>query len=86
MAKKQDLRYWVEESLIALGGQGRIADVGRHIWSIYARELRKSGDLFFTWQYDMRWAADQLRRDQTMRAASMSPKGMWQLSGRRRKR
>jgi len=38
------------------------------------------GDLFYTWQYDMRWAATKLRRDGKLKAATRSPKGTWELT------
>jgi hypothetical protein len=42
-------------------GEASIVEVARDIWDNYESELRSSGDLFYTWQYDMRWDAQQLR-------------------------
>lgn len=36
-------------------------DVAKHIWANHEDELKRSGDLFYSWQYDMRWAAQNLR-------------------------
>lgn len=50
----------------ALREQGRemsVVDVARHVWECHEAELRDSGDMFFTWQYDLRWAAQNLRDD-----------------------
>jgi hypothetical protein len=49
------------------------------VWKNHENELRRSGDLFFTWQYDIRWTATQLRKEGVMRAANLSPKGTWEL-------
>jgi hypothetical protein len=46
----------------------------------YENELRRSGDLFFTWQYDIRWVATQLRNKGILRAAESSPSGIWELA------
>jgi len=80
MASKEDLQDWVKNALAAAGGGGRLVEVAKHIWSAHESDLRKSGDLFFTWQYDMRWAANQLRRRGIMKPVEHSPTGVWQLA------
>lgn len=79
MAKKHDLDDWVNDALIKLGGSGRLVDVVETIWEEHNSELEKSGDLFYTWQYDMRWAADRLRRKGAMRSSESSLFGIWML-------
>jgi hypothetical protein len=80
MATKWILREWVVEVLKSRGGHATLVDVSREIWARHEDELRASGDLFYTWQYDVRWAATNLREIGTMRAAADSPKGVWELS------
>jgi hypothetical protein len=80
VALKMDLPGWVQEALAAQGGSGSIVDVCRHIWQVHEPDLRMSGDLFYTWQYDVRWAAYQLREAGRMKAEKDSPKGVWQLT------
>ena len=58
---RTDLPHIVEESLRRLSGRAPVARVAQDIWERYEAELRVSGDLFFTWQYDIRWAAQRLR-------------------------
>lgn len=62
MATKDDLQTWVLEALKDLKGQGSIVEISRHIWEHRETDLRSSGDLFYTWQYDMRWAGLKLRK------------------------
>jgi len=62
MATKHDLEDWVYEALKNLGGRGRLIEVAKQIWKNHQSDLSSSGDLFYTWQYDMRWAANRLRR------------------------
>ncbi|AEH45230.1 hypothetical protein Thein_1364 [Thermodesulfatator indicus DSM 15286] len=79
MADKYDLRDWLVEALRANGKSARIVDVCKYIWDKYEDELRASGNLFYTWQYDVRWAATELRKTGIMKAANMSPQGVWEL-------
>jgi hypothetical protein len=80
MATKSDLVDWVVGALKANGGRGTLVETARQIWGLHAGDLEASGDLLFTWQYDMRWAATELRRTGVMRAADVSPKGVWELA------
>ena len=62
MASRADLRRWVYEALEALG-PSQVPRVAQHIWENHQSELEKSGDLFFTWQYAMRWEAQKLQHE-----------------------
>ena len=79
MAYREELRDWLIEALKANKGSASIVEVCKYVWDNYENQLRRSGDLFFTWQYDIRWAATQLRKEGIMRAVSSSPKGIWEL-------
>ena len=81
MATKHDVTDWVVASLVRLGGSAPLTVVARDIWKHHESDLRSSGDLFYTWQYDMRWSASMLRRKGVMKASEVSPHGVWQLSG-----
>jgi hypothetical protein len=80
MAGKDDLTIWVAEAVHAHGGRVRLIDVARYIWKHHEDDLRESGDLFYTWQYDMRWAATALRHEGRLKAADASPPGVWELT------
>jgi len=79
MATKADLRDWVFEAVSESGGKSTIANVAKAIWTKHEGELRRSGDLFYTWQYDMRWAAQELRRTGKFASIAASEKRHWQL-------
>jgi hypothetical protein len=78
---KQILREWVVEALSANGGRATLIEVCRHIWRYHEDDLWESGDLFYSWQYDVRWAATDLRQQGVMRAQHESPRGVWELAG-----
>lgn len=80
MMTKRDLPEVLLTSLRELGGEATIVGICKYVWERYADELRDSGDLFYTWQYDIRWAATELRKEGLMKAAACSPSGVWQLS------
>lgn len=79
MATKIDLPDWVHAALVEIGGSGTLTEVAKVIWKNHEADLRASGDLFYTWQYDMRWAANKLRHTGRMKAVVASPRGIWQL-------
>ena len=69
MASRLDLQDWVVHALEAHGGKATIVQSAKHIWENHESELRASGDLFYTWQYDMRWACTRLRERATSNRA-----------------
>lgn len=81
MATRHDLVDWLYEALVASGGRGRIADLCKVVWDRHERDLKASGELLYTWQYDIRWAAYHLRKAGKLKSDTLSPKGVWELSG-----
>ncbi|WP_240668695.1 hypothetical protein [Piscinibacter defluvii] len=61
------------------GGSANIVQVATHIWANHESELRSAGDLFYTWQYDMRWACTKLRERKIIQPAEDSDRGEWKL-------
>lgn len=79
MATRDDLCDWVVEALRAKGKRARIVEVCKYIWQHHEKELRKSGDLFFTWQYDVRWAGQKLRDNGTLVPVNGRRGAPWEL-------
>jgi hypothetical protein len=77
--KREDLVPIVEPALRHHGGEASIPKVAQFIWENHQAEIERSGKMLFTWQYDMRWAANKLRRLKKMIGAKISPRGIWQL-------
>jgi hypothetical protein len=53
---------WVFAALKAHGGSAKLIDVADFIWTNYKREIEANRKLLLTWQYEMRWAATELRK------------------------
>ena len=83
MATKQDLSFWTIDALQVLGGSAHHVRVAEHIWTNHEEELRSSGDLEFTWQYDLRWAAQRLRNQGKLKPITNRGDGIWELSAQR---
>ena len=79
VASKYDLADWIYYALKANNGRGTIVQLCKYIWNNHENDLRNAGDLFYTWQYDVRWAANELRRSGKMKPVNLSPKGIWEL-------
>lgn len=80
---KNDLPELLEATLISLGGSGTILEVCKKFWATYKDRLSPSDDLFYTWQYDIRWAATTLRKEGVMKDTALSSPGVWELVGSR---
>ncbi|WP_372595493.1 hypothetical protein [Actinotalea sp.] len=80
MATKHDLRDWTIEALKSLGGSGSVVETCRLIWQVHEPDLRASGDLFYTWQYDVRWAAQTLRDEGVLVSAGRERRAPWTLA------
>jgi hypothetical protein len=81
VSDKKRLQAWVLEAVHGLGGSAKPLEVAQYIWMHHESELRDSGDLFFTWQYDMRWEAQKLRNSGQFRRKNGSRSGTWDLQG-----
>jgi hypothetical protein len=77
---KSDLDGEVLAALKAEGGSAGIVALCRRVWETRETDLQNSGELFFTWQYDIRWAANRLRRSGKLKPVSESPRGVWELA------
>lgn len=86
MRERGVLPSWVVEALDQLGGSGSIVDVCRVVWERHEVDLRNTHELFFTWQYDIRWAAQTLRKQGVMTAVHGSRSQPWSLARGRKDR
>lgn len=82
IASRFDLTDWIIEALEENHGKGSLVQVCKIIWRRHEPDLRSAGDLFYTWQYDVRWAATELRNSKKMKPAHESAKGLWELSNK----
>jgi hypothetical protein len=74
------MKDWVIKALKSLGGKGWPKDVAKYIWDHYEGELKRSGGLLYTWQYDVRWAAQALRNAGTLKPVHGRRDLPWELS------
>lgn len=81
VATKADLQDWVLEALRQLGGSAELINVSKHVWRTHESELAASGDLFYTWQYEIRWAAKKLRDSGKLKPSEgRRPHAKWELA------
>lgn len=57
-----ELQKWIIEALEMKHGKASLLEVCKIVWAKHENELRLSGDLFYTWQYEIRWAGTGLRK------------------------
>jgi len=80
MRNRSMLSCWIVEALKFYGGSASIVKICEYIWSNYELSLRESGELFYTWQYDIRWEATRLRKQGVIKSANQSLQGIWDLA------
>ncbi|QNF94428.1 hypothetical protein [Janibacter sp. YB324] len=73
------LKPWIVEALQSGGREKSILEVAKFVWEHHEQELRDAGDLFFSWQYDLRWAAQALRNEGELKAKDGKRSGGWEL-------
>jgi hypothetical protein len=78
MVTRDDLKPWILQALRKEGGRAPLTIVAKDIWDNHQVELKASGDLFYRWQYEMRWAATVLRKEGKLKS---NPAGQpWELA------
>ncbi|WP_210416820.1 hypothetical protein [Microcella pacifica] len=80
MANRNEFRAFVVEALRALGGSATVLEVTKQVWQVHEADLRHSGDLFYTWQYDIRWAAQYLRNNGYLKTVDRDRNHPWELT------
>lgn len=80
MATNDDLQRWIVDILRDAGSEMSVLEVSRAVWERHEAELRESGDLFFTWQYNLRWAAQKLRNQGVLKLQDGRRNGGWALA------
>jgi hypothetical protein len=55
---RNTMTVWVIEALQELGGSDKLINILKKVWEKHGEEITASGDMFYTWQYEIRWAGD----------------------------
>ena len=76
---KHDLQNIIVNILKNNNNKGDIIYISKCIWKDYSESLKISGDIFYTWQYDFRWAATELRKKNIIKKSKDCKKGIWEL-------
>ena len=80
MATREDMKGWIITCLKSRGGSGWPREVSQYVWENYEAQLRGSGDLLYTWQYDIRWAAQKLRNEGILKPVHGRRDLPWELA------
>jgi hypothetical protein len=76
MSTKVDLKDYIIEALNGKENrQGSIIEISKYVWNRHQGDLYNGGNIFYTWQYDIRWAATELRRENRLDDG----RGIWRL-------
>lgn len=74
--KRDDFKLLILAALKEYKGQAKIHQVCEHVWTHNSSQIMESKQVLYTWQYDIRWAANKLRRENKIVS---EPRGYWKL-------
>lgn len=63
MAIRADLESWIVSALKYHGGRASVTAISKYVWENYEDQIRKQGNAFYTWQYDLRWVGQKLQKE-----------------------
>ena len=72
---------WVIDCLRENGGKGWPREVSKWVWDKHRKELEGS-ELMYTWQYDIRWAAQKLRHEGKLKPVHGRRDLPWELASK----
>lgn len=81
-SSRQMMLDWVVEALEGLGRSATIREICKYVWEKdeYRDEILANEKLTYTWQYDIRWTGDILRREGKLLPTDSKHPGIWTLA------
>ena len=79
MGETEKLMPMVINALEYYDGSASVLEISKYIWTNHEEDLRDSGELFYRWQYVLRWAGLKLRKEGKLVSSNQSPRGVWLL-------
>ncbi len=80
MVTREVMKTWIVDCLKSRGGSGWPREVSKYVWEHHEAELKASGNLLYTWQYDIRWAAQNLRNEEILKPVHGRRDLPWELA------
>lgn len=71
---------WTLEAIRHLGGKATILQMCKEVWENHSVQIVGADDFRYVWQFEVRWAADLLRRQGRLRCAKESLRWTWELA------
>ena len=75
---RKSMTEWIVEALRELGGSGSVLEICKAVWENHGEEIAHAGDMFYKWQYEIRWAGHSLEKEGSS-SHQASPAGKWHL-------
>jgi len=76
---KHDFKAWVAEALRGANGSATLAQLNKAVWLRHGSSFVVDDELLYSWQYETKRAAEQLRKEGAVLPANESPRGVWTL-------
>ena len=79
MTDRRIFEPWILEAIKEHNGKARVWEVAKHIWDNHESQIRARGNTLYTWQYDVRWAAEKMRKAGVLKEYEHKDRGYWLL-------
>lgn len=77
---RNDFKPLILEALREYKGKAKIFEICKFIWDNYHHKISKSEKLLYTWQYEIRWAGQQLQKEGKLKKGKNEFRGIWSLT------
>ena len=77
MSFRGDMEPWIVEALSDHEGKANVTAIAKHIWENRISEINAHPTALYTWQYDMRWAGQNLQKKGVLK----KHRTHWELRG-----
>ena len=80
MNRNAQIEKMLIDALQYFGKPTLITDVNRYIWNKYENDIRMSDEMLYKWQYQLRWAFTNLKKDGVCDFNKQGQNSLWLLT------
>jgi hypothetical protein len=76
---RKEFSPWVIAALENHSGTANIFQISKYVWDNYHHIISQDSKMLYTWQYELRWAIQNLKKELKIQHKEKSIRGTWEL-------